>query len=38
MLGPAFTPELRAQWLQTFGAIAAEMIGAGGFGSGAKPS
>lgn len=31
MLGPAFTPELKAQWLQTLGSIASEMIGAGGF-------
>ncbi len=32
MLGPAFTPALKTQWLQTFGAIASEMITAGGFG------
>jgi ferredoxin/hemoglobin-like flavoprotein/tRNA A-37 threonylcarbamoyl transferase component Bud32 len=38
MLGPAFTPELKTQWLQTLGSIAAEMIGAGGFSSGTKAS
>ena len=36
MLGPAFTPALKAQWLQTFGAIAAEMIAAGGFAAPAR--
>lgn len=35
MLGPAFTPELRQQWVQTFGALATEMIGSGGYGASA---
>ena len=38
MLGPAFTPELKTQWLQTLGSIASEMISAGGFAGAAKPS